>query len=509
MEIKMSFSIKFNDHELCDYLRVVSIRRNIGTTRTNNTVKSGNRAGQIFTSMTRDMATIEVEFKMKNNLIEKRRELAAILNVTEPAVLILGDEPSKYYKAIPDGDISPEDQNFLSSVTLQFVVPDGLAHAVDTKEFGITETEDDERIFHIVNNGTAPARVNFNLEATQDVDSFALITGDDDDDNSGQIIQIGDEDDPEITEQDPQTYLWKGRMKSNQKSNWKENIATPNYLRDRGDDLRSRVDGNVEWRSPQSVGPSTYGDYADDMRYWHGPSITRHMNQLVDNFILHTRFHMRVTPESLKGKKRLEAQEIIEFNVYDNDDQLVIGANFKDKWAKEKTIQITVYLANIVVYKGDVPLKLISQTKRFAGWITFQKIGNQFTVRISKSHNGKQQWSLNFDRTNEAAGRLQASRVDYWFGRKGARRPYRLDIARSNFKILNTEDEADIPNHINEDDEILIDGQESKVYINEALSPEYLILGSQFIEVPPGETDIYVVDDGALTGTASIEEVYV
>lgn len=424
--------------------------------------------------------------------------------------LIFSDRPDRYYNAKFSGQIELEYINSNDAKTeITFSCEDGYAHAIEPKIFKITETEDDERIFHIVNNGTAPARVNFNLEATQDVDSFALITGDDDDDDNGQIIQIGDEDDPEITEQDPQTYLWKGRMKSNQKSNWKENIATPNYLRDRGDDLRSRVDGNVEWRSPQSVGPSTYGDYADDMRYWHGPSITRHMNQLVDNFILHTRFHMRVTPESLKGKKRLEAQEIIEFNVYDNDDQLVIGANFKDKWAKEKTIQITVYLANIVVYKGDVPWKLISETKRFAGWITFQKIGNQFTVRISKSHNGKQQWSLNFDRTNEAAGRLQASRVDYWFGRKGARRPYRLDIARSNFKILNTEDEADIPSHINEDDEILIDGQESKVYINEALSPEYLILGSQFIEAPPGETDIYVVDDGALTGTATIEEVYV
>ncbi|MDN6599363.1 MAG: phage tail family protein [Tetragenococcus koreensis] len=503
-----------NGEDLSPYFVISNISR--PSYDVENTVIERNGDGARITDTKRNQRTISVEVSLVSDKENGSRPVQEIDEIIRSKLdtkgdlrIVFSDFPDRYWICRLDGSSGPDIMTRgIATQTYDFLSPDGLAHSLESKEFEITE-QDDERIFHIVNNGTAPARVNFNLEATQDVDSFALITGDDDDDDSGQIIQIGDEDDPEITEQDPQTYLWKGRMKSNQKSNWKENIATPNYLRDRGNDLRSRIDGNVEWRSPQSVGPSTYGDYADDMRYWHGPSITRHMNQLVDNFILHTRFHMRVTPESLKGKKRLEAQEIIEFNVYDNDDQLVIGANFKDKWAKEKTIQITVYLANIVVYKGDVPWKLISQTKRFAGWITFQKIGNKFTVRISKSHKGKQQWSLNFDRTNEAAGRLQASRVDYWFGRKGARRPYRLDIARSNFKILNTEDEADIPNHINEDDEILIDGQESKVYINEALSPEYFILGSQFIEVPPGETDIYLVDDGAMTGTATIEEVYV
>lgn len=511
MEIKMSFSIKFNNTELCDYFRVVTIRRNIGTSRTNNTVKSGNRAGQIFTSMTRDVASIEIDFKMKNNLIEKRRELAAVLNVSEPVVLILGDEPSKYYKAIPDGDISPEDQSFLSSGTLQFVVPDGLAHAVDTKEFGITEDEDGERIFHIVNNGTAPARVNFNLEATRDVDSFALIIEDDENTGQGQVLQIGDEDDPEITEQEPQTYLWKTKMNSKQEGNWQDNIATPNYFSNStNSDKQSRVQGSINWSQSDGVRARDFGGWNDgDTGYWHGPSITRFFGQDVQDFILYTRFHMRVTPLSLKGKKRTKKGGIMEFNVRDNDDNLICGVHFRDNDDKKEVVWLQVYLADVKVWDGKVPRAKLMQDKRFAGGLTIQRNGNKFYIEIVKNRNGKQHWKKTLSMNNEAAARLAATRVDYWFAKYGGREQLAMDVTRSNFKILNTEDEADIPNHIDEEDEVLIDGTESKVYINEEHRPEYFIVGSDFIEVPPGETDIYLVDDGALTGTASIEEVYV
>lgn len=640
MEIKMSFSIKFNDAELCDYLRVVTIRRNIGTTRTNNTVKSGNRAGQIFTSMTRDMASIEIDFKMKNNLIDKRRDLAAVLDVTKPVALILGDEPSKYYKAIPDGDITLTEQTFLGTGTLRFIVPDGLAHAVDTKTFEITENllegtsdeweefsfsgwtsgqlsytleelnlkqgdvltysseidnskdknnpsdmttllnfydEDgkvisniqgnlikngksglsvgtgkipekavrfvvykvykkeanmqkqsasrkhmltkgkqtvewtDERIFHIVNKGTASARVNFNLEATRDVDSFALITEDDENNGQGQVLQIGDEDDPEITEQEPQTYLWKTKMNSKQESAWQDNIATPNYFSQSGEsDKQSRVQGSISWTRSDGVRAKDYGGWNDgDNGYWHGPSITRFTKQDVQDFILYTRFHMRVTPLSLKGKKRTKKGGIMEFNVRDNDDNLICGVHFRDNDDKKEVIWINVYLADVKVWDGKVPRAKLMQDKRFAGGLTIQRNGNKFYIEIIKNRNGKQHWKKTLSMNNEAAARLAATRVDYWFAKYGGREQLAMDVTRSNFKILNTEDEADVPNHIDEEDEILIDGTESKVYINEEHRPEYFIVGSDFIEVPPGETDIYVVDDGALTGTASIEEVYV
>lgn len=431
---------------------------------------------------------------------------------TDDDRLIFSDRPDRYYNAKFSGQIELEYINSNDAKTeITFSCEDGYAHAIEPKIFKITETEDDERIFHIVNNGTAPARVNFNLEATQDVDSFALIIEDDENTGQGQVLQIGDEDDPEITEQEPQTYLWKTKMNSKQEGNWQDNIATPNYFSNSNNsDKQSRIEGSISWTRSDGVRAREYGGWNDgDNGYWHGPSITRFTKQDVQDFILYTRFHMRVTPLSLKGKKRTKKGGIMEFNVRDNDDNLICGVHFRDNDDKKEVIWLQVYLADVKVWDGKVPRAKLMQDKRFAGGLTIQRNGNKFYIEIVKNRNGKQHWKKTLSMNNEAAARLAATRVDYWFAKYGGREQLAMDVTRSNFKILNTEDEADIPNHIDEEDEVLIDGIESKVYINEEHRPEYFIVGSDFIEVPPGKTDIYVIDDGALTGTATIEEVYV
>lgn len=425
--------------------------------------------------------------------------------------LIFSDRPDRYYNAKFSGSIELEYINSNDAkVEITFSCKDGYAHALESKEFKITEQEDD-RVFKIINNGTAPARVTFDLQAIRDVDSFALITEDDEENGGGQVLQIGDENDPEITEQEPQTYLWKTKMNSKQEGNWQDNIATPNYFSQSGEsDKQSRVQGSISWTRSDGVRAKDYGGWNDgDTGYWHGPSITRFFGQNVQDFILYTRFHMRVTPLSLKGKKRTKKGGIMEFNVRDNDDNLICGVHFRDNDDKKEVIWLQVYLADVKVWDGKVPRAKLMQDKRFAGGLTIQRNGNKFYIEIIKNRNGKQHWKKTLSMNNEAAAKLAATRVDYWFAKYGGREQLAMDVTRSNFKILNTEDEADIPNHIDEEDEILIDGTESKVYINEEHRPEYFIVGSDFIEVPPGETDIYVVDDGALTGTASIEEVYV
>ncbi|AYW46785.1 distal tail protein Dit [Tetragenococcus koreensis] len=425
--------------------------------------------------------------------------------------LIFSDRPDRYYNAKFSGQIELEYINSNDAKTeITFSCEDGYAHAIEPKIFKITENEDEERIFRIVNNGTAPARVTFDLQATRDVDSFALITGNDEDED-GQVLQIGDEDDPEITEQEPTTMLWKGKVNSKQENNWQDNIATPNYFsQSDNNDKKSRVQGSINWSQSDGVRARDFGGWNDgDTGFWHGPSITRFTRQGVQDFILYTRFNFRVSPLWLKGKKRLEQGGILEFNVRDNDDNLICGVHFRDNDNKKEVVWLQVYLADVKVWDGKVPKAELMKDKRFAGGLTIQRNGNKFYIEIIKNRNKKQQWKKTLSRYNEAAAKLEATRVDYWFAQYGGRKPLAMDVTHSNFKILNSEDEADIPNHLLEDDEVLIDGNEGEIHINGAKRPEYFTVGSEFIEVPPGETDIYLVDDGAMTGTASIEEVFI
>lgn len=444
-----------------------------------------------------DMTVIEIDELIKSKL-----------NTKGDLRIAFSDVPDRYFIGRLEGNSKLEIMTpGIATLSLTFMIPDGKSHALESKTFGITETEDDERIFHILNNGTAPARVNFDLQATRAVDSFALIT----EEGIGQVLQIGDEDDPEITEQEPTTMLWKGKVNSKQETNWQDNIATPNYFSQSDDnDKQSRVQGSVNWSQNDGVRARSFGGWNDgDTGYWHGPSITRFTRQGVQDFILYTRFHFRVSPLSLKGEKRTEQVGMMEFNVRDNDDNLICGVHFRDNDNKKEVVWLQVYLADVKVWDGKVPRDKLMQDNRFAGGLTIQRNGNKFYIEIIKSRKGKQHWKKTLSRYNEAAAKLEATRVDYWFAQYGGRKTLAMDVTNSNFKILNTEDEADIPNHIEEEDEILIDGNEGKVHINGADRPEYFTVGSEFIEVPPGETDIYLVDDGAMTGTASIEEVFI
>ncbi|RHH55532.1 distal tail protein Dit [Enterococcus casseliflavus] len=124
----MTLSVKFNGYELSDYLDVISgFDRGIGSSTSTELKKMGD-TGKKLVSLTKDEKTIPMPFILKYDLIEKRRTLAGILNVDEAKELIFGDEPNKIYYAVPTGDISVAESNFLGRGTITWVIPDGVAH---------------------------------------------------------------------------------------------------------------------------------------------------------------------------------------------------------------------------------------------------------------------------------------------------------------------------------------------------------------------------------------------
>lgn len=123
----MTFKVTFDGHELTKYLKVTSeFQRNIGTNRETTLQKLGDAAGKKFISQTTDEANFSMPFMIKDNLISKRRALAGILDVQEPKPLIFSDEPNIVYYAIPTGDISLTETNFIGKGTITWVIPDGM-----------------------------------------------------------------------------------------------------------------------------------------------------------------------------------------------------------------------------------------------------------------------------------------------------------------------------------------------------------------------------------------------
>lgn len=136
----MTFSISFNGVDLSDLVNgFTSIERNFGATWTNNLGPVAiSRYGQEFISNYSGPKTIVVNFRkngIPRNWITIRQKMAQILNVSEPAPLIFGDEPNKIWYAVPDQQptFSEDISSLVATGTLTFLVPSGIAESSFTQ----------------------------------------------------------------------------------------------------------------------------------------------------------------------------------------------------------------------------------------------------------------------------------------------------------------------------------------------------------------------------------------
>lgn len=490
----MAYSINFNDAELTDYIRVVTVRRNIGTSRTNNTVKSGNRAGQLFTGTTRDMATIEIDYKMKNNLIGKRRELAAVLDVAEPTVLLLGDEPDKYYNALPDGDFALTEQNFLGTGTLRFIVPDGLAHATGTKQFNFADD-----VTTVENLGTAKAPLNIHILFNSDANSVGVVSED-------QVVQLGSDYSEDEDDFVASNRVIRDGMDSEQKAEWKTNVGRPRFKYDYGDGS-SRIMGTFTWGNSK-VSVTSYGTVKDgDPSYWHGPTLTRSLPTALDNFSVYHRFKLK--PGGAR-KDRAKSQALFELNYMDADNNFVMGFGLKDNNPNKAEMMYDFFIGDYLMYRGYLPKKVLKYTEGIFGYIEMTKVGNEFSFKLCHLYNGRENWSVKKTYHNDSVAMLSATTIDVFAAQWKKVRSMEAELTSTTVTKLNTEDESLVPLTFYEGDDVFMDGSTNQVYINGIRNDDYRVIGSsQFLVAPKGETEFSVVTDGTYEGFLEERECYV
>ena len=161
-------TVKYNGHMISDYMIVNSLDRGIGAPRTNNLTKLGTTRGEQYIGYTSGVATITMKFTLISNLVEKRRELAGIMEVSEPARLVFSDEPDKYYMAVPDKEITFDDNRRYGTGTITWVVPDGLAHSKITKQFTAAKNASGILELTINNEGTADVPISYTVKHNHD-----------------------------------------------------------------------------------------------------------------------------------------------------------------------------------------------------------------------------------------------------------------------------------------------------------------------------------------------------
>ncbi|WP_312681913.1 distal tail protein Dit [Lactococcus taiwanensis] len=178
----MTFSVSFNGVDISSLVNgFTGVTRNIGSTWVNTTSQTSN-TGVDFLYNSIDAKTITISFiahVRKDRFSTTRRELAKLLNVSEPAPLIIGDEPNVVWYAVPDGSQTLDESSFFDGIgTLTFLVPSGVAESSFTQtlnadnsggENGSIVKNDDGSVDLIINNqGSLPVYPTFKFTHTSD-----------------------------------------------------------------------------------------------------------------------------------------------------------------------------------------------------------------------------------------------------------------------------------------------------------------------------------------------------
>nr|MCW1092047.1 phage tail family protein [Streptococcus anginosus] len=109
--------------------------------------------------------TIEYPEIEDTNLNALREHVAMLLSAKKPYKLELPDEPNRFYFAIPKGDIELEGiSDWYDQTTIDFFVPDGVAHTNVTKEFAFVKNSEGILEAEIDNQGSEEVSVNYRIK---------------------------------------------------------------------------------------------------------------------------------------------------------------------------------------------------------------------------------------------------------------------------------------------------------------------------------------------------------
>lgn len=175
----------FNGIDMCDYLIISDIRRDILPPIITNTRKIPGNIGEYLIGTDLDMRNIEVDITIQGHgreLREQVRIISSLLYTEKEKDLIFKDEPDKLYKAKINGTTNFEEIASIGEGTLQFVCPDPLAYSINKTIINNINNKT------IINQGTYDTTGKITVKIGSSV-NYVKVTLQ----NTGEYIYIGDE----------------------------------------------------------------------------------------------------------------------------------------------------------------------------------------------------------------------------------------------------------------------------------------------------------------------------
>lgn len=462
-------TVTFNGHDITQYIRVTEdFERGVSTSRTNVIRKVGKADFNEYEGYTLDSKLIKMPFKMLDNLISKRKELAWILNVSDPAPLVFSDDPDIYYLAIPDGDLGLSERNFLGSGTINWLIVDGVAHSSTEK----TITNNGNVNVSINYTGTYPAPLNFVVNHTSDNGFIGITNGED-------IIQVGNPGEIDGVDYKANEVLLFDDFDPPTLPNWQQNTG---YIMQQ-QHTSAIFDGAITFGNSRTV--STFGD--NSHQGWHGPSIYREFNNDSAGDPTAINWELSTYSDAVALPRNSGYKEI---NISDDNGNIIAGLSWNKRADATARIFPQFWVGRRLVWEDPNN----DRWNNFRGRGIIRKMGSQFWFGLYNvpADNGVVTFRAEMSFIDETFELTLAKGVTYWNAVWANQTAVDMSLRQLQFTKVNVEYWQDIPNTFSENSIVRIDCNDKKVktFVNDVPSLDLQDVGSQPIMLHRGTNNI-------------------
>lgn len=488
--MSVMYSVKFNGVELGNYIDVLQgFTPFVGASWAPSVAELDGRInGGQFKYQKYGAKYFTMPFSMEEDaamtLKQKYDALQRALNVSVPSRLIFEGTLDRYCLAIPSGTLEFDQILETGEGVITWVVPDGLAHAVDEKEFTAT-MQNGILTADIYNGGVDDVPVSYEITNNHENGFIGIVS-------QYGAIQLGSVDEVDAVEKQRSEELFRYSTAAdyNAMTNG-QGILTEDFP-------KNGTWGTVSAEGKQWLSLSGQGSGSS----WHGASKYQVLPADTQGSTEAVNFYCQAKVWYEAGL--VEQTGLVELVIGDEDGDHLASIHLIKKVTNANTAEAVFQVMG--VEKGRVPFTPSNQgpTTKDGGQIYIRKTGQQFDFYFGGT--------VYPFRVPEAAEK-KAHSVTIFLGQIGSGGSL---ITRMYFDYLffrkdNVTYLSDIPNRYQAEDVVFIDGAKQKVYTN-GIPTQDEVVGSKYFKVPPGTTTVqfYYSDfcDPPPTVQARIREVY-
>ena len=438
-------------------------------------IQIGNQDGRRYKQKRDESRTIQVNYQMLSNSPEDFREkfnkLCSLISV-EQAELVFRDEQDKYFIGTKEsvGDVDPGRLNVVGSFSFTCTDPYKYKTTEKTATNNGTATE-----ITLKNDGTKAVPINVTALMKSE-NGYLGLTLDD------RFYQIGHPEEVDGVSYEASDRLFDDHLYKD--CGWALNQGiTPPVTPER---LQSGTVAYVKESGTEGyVKVSNYktGDS------WHGAALTKTVpadvnGEYPENWRCDWRFDFNTVGAGSDAGKQVGHNSV---TFSDADDNIIVAVVFEDNNASLERSDMAIYIGQKRVWDTKNTTKFYVTGREGDGaCIRVEKIGENITVKFSYA---------GISKTFKAEDSSAKLRKITWYGAGYKTNPtIRNKLLRAiNVVKHNVQKYDDIPNYFQPDDEICLDGNSNKLYINGILDWDTVDIGSRPLLLPPGEHTLGIV----------------